>query len=276
MIDRETPGIHLARRIAEAFCALPAVEAVALGGSHAAGQLDRDSDLDLYVYTTASIPVPDRKAIVERLGADRPEVNQTFWEVGDGWHDADSGIEVEAVYWGTSWIEGMLERVLVQHRPSSGYTTSHWYTIRNSICLYDRKRWFGDLQERSRQPYPEQLRQAIVAWNHPVLRKITPSYRNQIDKAIRRNDLVSVNHRLAALLASYFDILFALNRVLHPGEKRLLELAAERCANVPANMAAQVERTLRAASVADHALIDLIDGLMDGLDRLLREEGFAV
>jgi hypothetical protein len=29
---------------------------------------------------------------------------------------------------------------------------------------------------------------------------------------------VSLNHRTAALLASYFDVLFALNRVHHPGD----------------------------------------------------------
>ena len=92
--------------------------------------------------------------------------------------------------------------------------------------------------------------------------------------AIRRDDHVSVNHRLAGLLESYFDVLFALNRVLHPGEKRLLELAAERCAKVPANMRTQVEKVLRGASSGHQALIAEIDELIDGLDRLLREEGF--
>ena len=202
--------------------------------------------------------------------------DQTFWDVGDVWHDLASGLEVEAIYWGTSWIEKMLDRVLVQHRASNGYSTSHWYTVRNSMCLVDKSGWFAALQERSQKAYPQELRRAIIARNHPVLRKIAPSYRNQIQKAIQRNDPVSVNHRLTELLASYFDVLFAVNRVLHPGEKRLLELAAERCAKIPANMRAQVEKVLKTAPSADQVLLSAVDELIDGLDRLLLEEGFDV
>ncbi len=86
---------------------------------------------------------------------------------------------------------------------------------------------------------------------------------------------MSVNHRLTELLASYFDVIFAVNGVCHPGEKRLLEAAAEHCAKLPADMAAQVEAALRAASSADDTLTDAIDRLLDGLDDLLREEGLT-
>jgi hypothetical protein len=275
MSEPESTEMCLARKIAAAFSALPNVEAVALGGSQASGRVDSDSDIDLYVYTSSPIPLPQREAIVVPLGAAKPN-NQAFWDVADGWVDADSGVEVEAVYWGTSWIEGMLDRVLVQHRPGSGYSTSHWYTIRNAMCLYDRSGWFAALQERSREGYPEELRRAIITWNHPVLRKISASYRNQIAKAVRRNDSVSVNHRLAELLASYFDVVFALNRVLHPGEKRLLELTPELCEKVPANMRSQMAKVLQGASVPDPALIAAIDELIDSLDRLMQEEGFDV
>jgi len=69
-------------------------------------------------------------------------------------------------------------------------------------------------------------------------------------------------------------VLFALNRLPNPGEKKLLAIATERCAKVPDDMAKHVEHVLRAASAADQSLVSAIDSLVDSLDRLLLEEGF--
>ena len=274
MNDQTSPHMSLAHRIADLFSAFPNVEAIALAGSQASGAVDRDSDIDLYVYTTSVIPLSDRVAIVEKLGATRSDLNLQFWDLGDEWYDAETGIEVDIIYWDTSWIEGQLDRVLVEHQASTGYSTCFWHTIRNSRVLYDKSGWLYRLKEKSAVPFPEALRRAIISKNHPVLRRVIPSYLHQIEKAIRRNDLVSINHRVAALLASYFDVLFALNRIPHPGEKRLLEAASECCARVPREMVNQVEGVLRAVSSADQSLVVRIEELLDGLDQLLLEEGF--
>ncbi|NIV30692.1 MAG: DUF4037 domain-containing protein, partial [Anaerolineae bacterium] len=196
-------SVGLAHRIADRFSAFPSVEAIALAGSRATGPVDQGSDIDLYVYITSVIPLSARAAIVEELGATRSDLNLQFWDLGDAWCDAETGIAVDIIYWDTSWIEGQLERVLVEHQASTGYSTCFWHTICSSLILYDKSGWLHRLKEKSSVPFPEPLRQSIVAKNHPILRRVIPAYLHQIDKAIRRNDAVSINHRVAALLASY-------------------------------------------------------------------------
>lgn len=56
---------------------------------------------------------------------------------------------------------------------------------------------------------------------------------------------MSVNHRTAAFLEAYFDFLFALNRVTHPGEKRLVRLCRERCPLLPGRFEENLERLFR-------------------------------
>ena len=62
-----------------------------------------------------------------------------------------------------------------------------------------------------------------------------PSYPKQIINAVQRNDFVSINHRITEFLASYFDLLFAINEVTHPGEKRLVQLCKTQCKILPKN-----------------------------------------
>jgi hypothetical protein len=247
---------------------------VAWGGSRATARGDQLSDIDLYVYTTSAIPLAERAALVADMRASRADLNLQLWDPGDEWYDADTGIEVDVIYWEPAWIEDQLDRVWRQHQASLGYTTCFWHTVRQSQVLYDRRGWFADLQRQSQQPYPEALRCAIIAKNHAALRRVIPSYAHQIEKACRRKDAISLNHRVTALLASYFDVIFALNRVLHPGEKRLMEWTQARCAQVPSGIAEQVSALLQAASSTDGRVIKQTNVLLDNLDDLLHQQGF--
>jgi hypothetical protein len=276
MDEKTSPHLTLARELAASFSAFPQVEAVAVGGSLASGAADAGSDIDLYVYTTSVIPLPARAALVAQRGASRADLNLQFWDLGDEWVDGPTGIEVDVIYWDTAWITEQIDRVLVHHQAGVGYTTCFWNTVRNSAPLYDRAGWFARLQAQCQCPYPEPLRRAIIAKNYPLLRAVIPAYLHQIQNAVRRRDLVSINHRVAALLASYFDVLFALNAVPHPGEKRLLEIATERCAKRPPAMRELVEAVLRATVDADETLVLAIDCLIDDLDVILLQEGFEL
>ncbi len=269
-----SPHLVLAAELAAQFAALACVEAVAVGGSLASGAPDPHSDIDLYVFTSGEIPLAARQEIVATRGASRADLDLRFWDLGDEWFDCETGIEVDVIYWDTAWIQGQIERVLTEHQPSMGYGTCFWHTLRQARILQDRHGWLGQLQERCAAPYPEPLRRAIIVKNHAVLRSVIPAYLHQIAKAARRGDLVSLNHRLATLLASYFDILFALNRATHPGEKRLVQLAAA-LPMMPTDMAAQVRALLEAAAWADECLLVRVGALLDGLDALLLAEGWG-
>ena len=279
---RKTRGVNGRRDVAETvaarFAELPQVEAVALAGSEGAGHAETSSDLDLYVYTHEEIPVAWRQDLVLALGdGGSTDLDNRFWEPGDEWSERMSGVAIDLMYRTPAWIEDQLDRVLVRHEASLGYSTCHWHTILHSAPLFERGGWFTNLLEDARSPYPERLRQAIVVKNHAVLRTIRSSYGHQLERATARRDRVSLLHRTTAVLASYFDVLFAVNRVPHPGEKRLVALAERLCSDLPVCFPVDVERVI--ASVAapweKAEAVSAVDHLVDGLDVLLARNGFA-
>jgi hypothetical protein len=146
--------------------------------------------------------------------------------------------------------------------------------VRNSQKLFDRTEWFLRLQNKCQQPYPKSLKHAIIAKNHPVLRTVIPSYYMQIKKALYRQDLISINHRLAAFFASFFDVLFALNECTHPGEKKILKTLAKANMLVPVNLDLQIEEILQLGSLGKLSLLSKLEELLNSLDKLLMKEGF--
>jgi hypothetical protein len=200
------------REIASRFSELEHVEAVALAGSAALGTSDSHSD---------------------------------FWEDEDAWIEPDD-IELEIMYRTCAWTEGELTARLDRCEASLGYTTAICYSVEHSRALWDRSGWFARTQRRFLEGYPEGLSRAVVQKNLPVLGAIISSYEQQIQAAFLRQDIVSLNHRVAAWLSSYFDILFAANRQFHPGEKRLL-VHVEKLPNSPELMVEDV-RTICATA----------------------------
>ncbi len=260
-----------ARSVAAAFASLPGVAAVAMAGSRATGRADAASDIDLYVYADDEVSLAARQEIA--TGAMSPEIDRSPWEPGDSWVDAGSGRTIDVIYRTQRWIEETLDRLLVRHHASVGYSTCFWQNVLVSVPIYDRDGWFRRLQALANQPYPEPLRRAIVDTNYPVLRESRFSFLRQAEAAIGRGDAVAVQHRIAALLASVFDILFALNRLPHPGEKHLVATATALPLTPPA-LARHVDALLHstAAPWSDGGPVPIADALLDDLDRLLRPE----
>lgn len=212
---------------------LPQVEAIALGGSRATGRQDETSDYDVYVYITAPIPEEDRRKILTQY-CKYMEIGNSFWELEDD-VTLNNGIDMDIIYRNLTDFEQTVTSVVMDCNPWNGYTTCMWHNLITSKIILDKSGKLSNLQEKFRIPYPRKLKENIISNNMKLLSGMLPSFDTQIKKAENRGDLVSVNHRVTEFLASYFDILFALNEMTHPGEKRMQSICSAECRLLPRN-----------------------------------------
>ena len=256
--------------IVATLAAHPSVVAITLGGSRATGRHDERSDHDIELFTNGEVPLDFRRELALRFDP-RPEVGNDWFGSADEWVDRVSGTTIDIAFFDRDWFETAIRDVIERHRPALGYTTALWHILRHARPAFDRDGWLAAMRELAASPYPDELRRNIVAWNHPVLRDARSSYRHQVELALRRDDPVSVNHRVAALLASAFDIVFALHRTLCPGEKRLLDHLD---ALGEAELAQCVRELLRAAGYPEgDGTLAAVDALCDTLDAAIRQAG---
>ena len=212
---------------------LPQIEAISLGGSRAGNRYDEKSDYDVYLYCTAPIPESTRKEILEKY-CSYMELGNSYWELEDNC-TLKNGIDMDILYRDLDGFCQGIAEVVEQFHAYNGYTTCMWHNLLTCKILYDKNGRLTAAKERFQVPYPPSLKKNIISRNWNLLHNAMPAYDAQIRKAAARGDLVSVNHRTAAFLESYFDILFALNEKTHPGEKRLVSLCRDNCSLLPEN-----------------------------------------
>ena len=133
--------------------------------------------------------------------------------------------------------------------------------------IYDKENWLSALQNSIKTDYPKELQQNIIKRNLMLMKdKPFASYYEQIEKAVKRNDLVSVNHRIAAFMASYFDVIFAINKSLHPGEKRLVKFALNHCKVLPDNFEQNINKLYNANPLE---VLPILDKIIENLRVIL-------
>jgi hypothetical protein len=213
------------------------------------------------------VPLDARKKIIASRASEY-QLDNTYWELENEWIEPE-GPPFNVMYRSCQEAEKEVHRRLVQHVASLGYTTAYCFSLRQDKNLADPNNWLADLQRQTRGPYPDDLLQAILRKNRPVLGGGMQScYFQQINAAIVRQDLVSLNHRVAAWLSSYFDILFAINGQFHPGEKRLL-IYAEELANLPRNALLDVQQLCAFAGRLETPIAAHLERMLGRLDEKL-------
>lgn len=218
---------------------LEEVESIALGGSRAGKNYDEKSDYDVYLYINSAINEEKRKNILKKF-CSYIEIGNSFWEYEDNCVLND-GIEIDILYRDIEdFIKG-IERVVVECQPNNSYTTCMWNNLITCKILYDKNGKLEKYKNKYSIDYPKQLKENIIKRQLKLIDSSMPAYPKQIIKAVQRNDFVSINHRITEFLASYFDLLFAINEVTHPGEKRLVQLCKTQCKILPENFEENLE-----------------------------------
>ncbi|OLQ80582.1 hypothetical protein BIT28_16070 [Photobacterium proteolyticum] len=253
------------------FAGLKQVDAIAIAGSHGTQMNDSLSDYDIYVYVNDTIPVEVRQQITSHHCCEM-EVNNQYWETEDDGR-LNSGTEVELIYRSIDWLDKELERVLFKHQPNVGYSTCFWSNLLSSKVIFDRDSTLMRLQDKYTVDYSRELAAAVIAKNLPLLCDAAPAYPQQIIKAIKRQDYLSVQHRLTAYLDSYFDILFAANLIPHPGEKRLVEVAVKLCSSLPADFEQTMENLLFLAGTRSYELPLALNIATENLKAVVEKSG---
>ena len=246
---------------------LSQVEAIALGGSRATGRNDEKSDYDVYVYITGSVDENVRKNILEKY-CKYMEIGNSFWELEDD-VTLNDGIDMDIIYRNMQDFENMVSSVVVDGVSWNGYTTCMWHNLITSKIVLDKHGKLNAMQEKYRIPYPKKLKENIISNNLKLLNGMLPSFDMQIKKAEKRGDLVSVNHRVTEFLASYFDIIFALNEIPHPGEKRMQSICSKECKILPNHFDENLSRLFE--GMFRKSISDVINDIIIEIKAIIKE-----
>lgn len=220
-----------AEQILKLIEAFPEAESAALGGSRATGKADNSSDHDVYVYITEDISEEARKKAFAPFCTEM-EIGNRFWEYEDNIQLSD-GVYMDIIYRRLDEFTGQVAEVTEKLSAHNGYTTCMWHNLISSRTVFDKSGRLEAAKKRFDIPYPEGLRKNIIERNMRLISGSLANYSDQIKKACTRRDRNSINHRVTEFMASYFDVIFALNRMPHPGEKRLMTICGAECSILP-------------------------------------------
>lgn len=249
------------------FSNLAQVEAIALGGSRAGEVFDEKSDYDIYLYCTGEVTEEEKRSILEKY-CSYLELSNHFWELEDNCR-LKNGMDMDILYRNLDDFVSDVASVVEQKNARNGYTTCMWHNLRTCKIVYDANGRLTEAKRRFSVPYPQELKRNIIDRNCKLLYAYMPAYSDQIRKAVKRNDLVSINHRTAAFMESYFDVIFALNEQTHPGEKRLIRLAKERCAILPNHFEENIQKLYSNLFINPEEAVAVLEEMIVELKQIL-------
>ena len=225
--------LGIARHLAEASAALPAVQAVALTGSAATGTADESSDIDLIILHTALPALPELNTIraqvngSERLYSSSAQDKMRFKE-----GCFVDGIRCDLSHLTLAALEDDLALVLDAHSTDAN-AQSRVGGLQRSLPL------FGDsiirqIQAKAAQ-YPAELRRKMVETNLSF-----QPFWALTEMGAGRGDLLFLYQNLVDAEKAILGILCGLNSVYLPGDFKRVGLLAAQLRVAPENLAARL------------------------------------
>ena len=251
------------------------VLSITLTGSGASGKNDFFYDIDIEVILKAEIDANRRSKALKKFSDTIETISGKYGEK-DIFILRNSTTEIDVSYYTLDTLKDNLFDVIDNCKASVGYTTCLWKVVSGAFIAYDKENTFKNLQKKYRVAYPQKLKLNIVDKNYYLLRDSISSYYNQIDKAIRTGDLISVSYKVCKFLDSYFDVVFAVNEMPHPGDKRLVSIINSRCKKIPRFLTEGVNRLIENSCKCDKEILKNMDDIVDDLKEFLHEEGIRV
>ncbi|MCD6285095.1 MAG: DUF4037 domain-containing protein [Anaerolineae bacterium] len=221
---------------------------IAVGGAHAKGAEDAESDLDIYLFSEDALPSAERESRVLELCPGAQHI--VSW--GDGCPFAQYGTDFD--YRGLRvecWLRNteLIERAIVESQ--AGLVRREWVTwtttgFYNHCALSDVNvmipiddpdgilaRWKSVVAT-----YPPKLRESIVH-THLQAARFWPS-NFHYSSAVERQDVIYTTGIVQQVVHNLIQVLFAINDTYFPGDKKLASALAH-LDRVPGNLAARIE-----------------------------------
>jgi hypothetical protein len=259
---------------------------LALGGAHAKGRADAQSDLDLYIFAPAVAPDIERSRLASAFSDEIHGV--VSWSTATPFAQAGTDfylgqLKVECWMRDRAAVERVIDECCagVIRRDFVTWTTTGYYNhcllsdLNVMLPVDDRTEMLACWKERIRV-YPPPLRAAIIGRHLPAARFWPRNF--HYHSAISRCDVIYCTGIVQQVVHNLIQVLFAANEAFFPGDKKLDEALAH-LPDLPEQCVERVEALFCLPAPAGALALEgqqrELQRLLEDVERLVERRGLA-